>query len=193
MNLILIGISGAGKGTQAKLLSQKFGLLHISSGELFRSEYEKKSPQGIAAYQYWSKGVWVPDEVTFALIKIHLDQATNGFVLDGFPRTKNQCVILDEYLKQKNENIGKTIYLKVSENEAVKRIQLRAKNDQKTTGKAREDETEELIRARFKSFLKSVGPVLDYYQNKNLLVEINGERTIEDIFLDLEEIAKRCL
>lgn len=185
MNLILIGISGAGKGTQAKLLVDKYRLVHISSGELFRSEYEKKSPEGLAAYNYWSKGVWVPDEVTFNIIRKHLDLAAGGFILDGFPRTQNQCVILDNYLKSKNRAVFKAVYLKVSENEAVKRLKKRAFDDQKNKGQSRADETDELIKARFKSFIDSVGPVLEFYRNKNVLLEVNGERPVGDIFNEL--------
>lgn len=182
MNLVLIGISGAGKGTQADLLAQKYALAHISTGELFRKEYDLQSPEGIAAYQYWSKGDWVPDEVTFALLKLHIDRATTGFVLDGFPRTLPQCQILDEYLKKKSEKVNFAIYLKVTENEAIKRLQNRAKLDARDKGKSRADETEEIIRKRFTSFQQSIAPVLVYYQNQGVLKEVNGERSIDEIF-----------
>ncbi len=185
MNIILIGISGAGKGTQAKLLAQKYLINHISSGELFRKEFAKKSPEGIAAHEFWNKGKWVPDEVTFNLIKLYLDKSANGFVLDGFPRTVNQCLLLSDYCSAKKERITRVIYLLVSETEAVKRIKLRAVKDLAASGKCREDETDELIKARFRSFIESVNPVLDYYRDKGLLLEINGERTVEEIFAEI--------
>ena len=176
MNIVLLGISGSGKGTQAEMLADKYGLTHISSGGLFRAEYEKKSPEGLAAYEYWSKGSWVPDETTFNLVKLYLDQAENGFILDGFPRTLNQCHILDNYVSSKNQKIDHAIYLMVSEEEAINRLKKRAVE-------GRLDETEEIIRARFRSFVESINPILEYY--KNNLMEINGERSVEEINRDI--------
>ncbi|MBI3384928.1 adenylate kinase [Candidatus Gottesmanbacteria bacterium] len=191
MNLVLIGISGAGKGTQADMLAKQYSLNHISTGELFRQEYEAKSPEGIAAYNYWSKGNWVPDRVTFALLKLHLDRVQNGFVLDGFPRTLAQSQILDDYLSQKNQKVDFVIYLKVSEEEAIERLQNRAKLDERDKGKSREDETEEIIKKRFMSFQQSIAPVLDFYQKHGVLKEVNGERSIEEIFTNIVNIVEK--
>lgn len=188
MNLVLIGISGAGKGTQAELLAKKYSLKHISTGELFRKEYTVQSAEGLAAYQYWSKGDWVPDDVTFALLKLHLDGAENGFVLDGYPRTVVQCQILDNYLLLKQQKVDFVIYLKVSQEEAIKRLKIRAEIDKKNQGKSREDETEEIIKKRFISFQTSITPVLDFYQNLGVLKEVNGERSIEEIFKEMVDI-----
>lgn len=185
MNFVLIGISGSGKGTQAKMLSDKYGVTHISTGDLFRREYEKKSKEGMAAFAYWSKGLWVPDEVTFALLKIYLDQAQNGFILDGFPRTKPQCEILDNYVKEKGSQINKAIYLQVSEEEALKRLLLRGKKDEKETGKQREDEQSHIIKARFKSFSDSIAPILAYYKKHQKLLEINGEGEVKEIHQEI--------
>jgi adenylate kinase len=148
---------------------------------LFRKEYEKKSREGLEAYNYWSKGQWVPDEVTFALLKIYLDRTSNGFILDGFPRTKIQCEILDRYVQEKGQIIDKAIYLKVSEEQALKRLILRGETDKNTTGKKRDDEEEQIIRARFKSFFDSVDPILTYYRESKKLLEINGERAVDEI------------
>lgn len=191
MNLVLIGISGSGKGTQGDLLAQKYGLKHISTGEIFRQEYEKKSAEGMAAFSFWSQGKWVPDDVTFALLKIYLANCPGGFVIDGFPRTKNQCIILDDYLSKSGNKLDNAIYLKVSEDEALKRLRLRGEKDAVEKGKSREDEKEEIIRARFKSFTESAAPVLEYYSQKGLLLEINGEQSIEKIFSDLVAIFEK--
>lgn len=185
MNLILIGISGSGKGTQGELLANKYHLKHISTGELFRQEYEKKSPEGLHAYSFWGQGKWVPDEVTFALLRIYLMAATNGFVLDGYPRTLVQCQMLDSYLADKSDKLDLVIYLKVSSQEALKRLFLRSIKDTKDKGKSREDEKEEIIKARFKSFLESVEPVLSFFQKKKILFEVDGEKSIEEIFKDI--------
>lgn len=181
MNLVLIGISGSGKGTQAAILSSKYNCRHISTGELFRKEYDKKSPEGVAAYEYWGRGLWVPDEVTFALLKTKLSESLDGFVLDGFPRTKEQAEILDSYLKENNKQLDKVIYLQVGQEEALKRLLLRGEKDKKNIGQARADEEEEIIRKRFQSFLKSVDPILNYYKDSGRLIIINGEKSVVSI------------
>ena len=190
MNLTLIGLSGAGKGTQADLLAQKYGLEHISTGALFRSEFEKKSPEGLAAYEYWKNGKWVPDDVTFALLKLHLNKNQNGFILDGFPRTVKQSEVLDEYLQENKKNLDLALYLKVSEEESLKRLRLRAIKDLTASGKSRLDETDDVIKKRFKSFIESAQPVLKYYRASNRLVELNGERSIVEIAADIEKNIK---
>lgn len=185
MNLAIIGSSGSGKGTQAELLANKYHLVHISTGELFRKEYEKKSPEGMAAYRYWSVGRWVPDKETFALLKLFLDQAINGFILDGFPRTINQAEMLDLHLKEQKRTLDLAINLVVSPDEVVKRLVLRAEKDRVAKGAARQDETEKVIRQRITSFKESVLPIFAYYQKDNRLIEVNGKGKVEDIFVDI--------
>ncbi|MCL5675877.1 MAG: nucleoside monophosphate kinase [Patescibacteria group bacterium] len=185
MNLAIIGPSGSGKGTQAELLAQKYHLAHISTGELFRREYEKKSPEGLAAYKYWSTGCWVPDRETFNLLKLYLDKAKSGFILDGFPRTGAQAEILDDYLSKKGEKLDLVLLFIVSEEEVVKRLLLRAEKDKQEKGKARSDEKEDIIRQRMRSFTQSINPILEYYQKSNRLIKVNGEGKIEDIFSEI--------
>ena len=186
MNLVIIGLSGAGKGTQADLLAQKYDLKHLSTGEIFRAELEKKSSEGLAAYEYWKDGKWVPDDVTFALLKLYLDESKSGFILDGFPRTLKQCEILDNYLKKNNESVDLAIYLQISREESLKRLKLRAQKDLVAKGKSRLDETEEVIKKRFQSFIESVEPVLNYYRSHGKLLEADGERSIEEIFQEID-------
>lgn len=185
MNLSIIGPSGSGKGTQAELVAQKYQLSHISTGELFRKEYAKKSPEGLAAYAYWSAGKWVPDRETFALLKIYMEMAKTGFILDGYPRTVNQAIMLDNYLKEQNLKLDYVINLEVNENEVVKRLFLRAEKDKAQKGASRNDETENVIRQRINSFKESIAPIIDYYQKQNKLINVNGEGKIEDIFNEI--------
>ncbi len=182
MNLAIIGSSGSGKGTQAELLAQKYNLTHISTGELFRKEYEKKSKEGLAAYAFWSKGCWVPDQETFALLKLYLEKAKSGFILDGFPRTVSQAQMLDEYLKQENLSLDGVINLEVSDKEVVKRLFLRAEKDREIKGEARKDETRKVIEKRLASFRESVKPILSYYKKQGKLLNIEGKGKVTDIF-----------
>lgn len=185
MNLAIIGPSGSGKGTQAQLIAQKYHLTHISTGELFRKEYEAKSPEGLAAFAYWSVGHWVPDEETFSLLKLYLEKAQNGFVLDGYPRTVDQGKVLDFYLKEQNLKLDLVVNLVVSEDEVVKRLLLRAQKDKARKGASRKDETEKVIRQRMVSFKQSIKPILFYYESDQRLVEVNGVGKIEDIFTNI--------
>ncbi|MBI3980559.1 nucleoside monophosphate kinase [Candidatus Microgenomates bacterium] len=186
MNLVIIGLSGAGKGTQADLIAQKYGLQHLSTGEMFRTELEKRSPEGLAAYEYWKEGKWVPDDVTFSLLKLYLDESKSGFILDGFPRTLKQCEILNGYLNKSNQTTDWAIYLQVSPEESLKRLKLRAEKDMVAKGKSRLDETEDVIKKRFQSFIESVEPVLNYYRSQGKLLEVNGERSVEKIFQEID-------
>lgn len=191
MNLIIIGPSGSGKGTQAELLSKKFNIPTISMGELFRQAYEQKTSAGIKAESYWGKGNWVPAELTFKVLQPALNQGEKGFVLDGFPRTIEQVPLLEKYLKERGKKIDRVIHLWVSDEEAVKRLLLRAEKDIKRKGKARRDETEEVIRERLESYHQTVDPILDYYRQQGILEKVDGERPIEPIHQDIMKRLKR--
>jgi len=191
MNIIIIGPSGSGKGTQAELLSKKFNILTISMGELIRQASEQKIPEGIKAESYWRKGNWVPAELTFKILQPALNQGKKGFILDGFPRTIEQISLLEKYLKEKGKKIDRVIHLWISDEEAVKRLLLRAKKDIKRKGKARKDETEEIIRERLNSYHQTVDPILDYYRKKGILEKVDGERPIEPIHQDIMRRLRR--
>lgn len=181
MIMVIIGPSGSGKGTQAELLSKKLRIPAISMGNLFRRAYEEKTPAGIRAETYWGKGRWVPDSLTFKILKPALDQCKNGFIVDGFPRTFAQIPILEEYLSRRHLRIDRVINLKISDKESIKRLLLRARRDKETKGKARSDETAEKIKNRLQEYCRTATPILEHFQKKGILLEINGERPIEEI------------
>ncbi|MDP2952383.1 MAG: nucleoside monophosphate kinase, partial [Chloroflexota bacterium] len=124
MHLVLMGPPGAGKGTQAAFLSQRLGLAHVASGNLFREAQEKSSPLGLMARSYMEKGLLVPDEITVKMVLERLAQADcqQGCLLDGFPRTMTQAQALDRALAERGQAIDKVVYLKVSEDELLKRL-----------------------------------------------------------------------
>lgn len=188
MNFIIFGPSGSGKGTQAELLSKKLKIPTISMGKLFRQAYKRKTPGGIEAYRYWGKGDWVPGNLTFKVLQPALDRCQKGFILDGYPRRKDQIPPLEKYLKKRNQKIDWAILLWISDKEAMKRLLLRAKKDMKTKGKARLDETKEVINARLDSYHQTAGPIIKYFRQQGVLMEVDGERLIEVIH---EDIMKR--
>ena len=185
MNIIIFGPSGSGKGTQAELLSKKLKISTVSMGKLFRQAYDKGTPEGIEAYHYWGKGNWVPGDLTFKVLKPAVDRCSKGFILDGYPRRKDQIPPLERYLKKRNQKVDWTILLWISDKEAVKRLLLRAKKDAETKGKARIDETKEVIKARLASYHRTVGPIIEYFRQQGILMEVDGERPIEVIHQDI--------
>jgi adenylate kinase len=178
-NLILFGPPGSGKGTQAKLLVEKFGFLHISTGDLFRYEMGNNTPLGLKAKEYIKAGELVPDEVTIGMLKNKVDQNPDvkGIIYDGFPRTIAQAEALDLYLNEKGVEVNALISLKVDDEEIVKRILERGK----TSGRP-DDNDETIIRNRIEVYQSETKPVYDYYDTKNKSVSLQGVGTLEDIF-----------
>ncbi len=185
MNIIIIGPSGSGKGTQAELLGQKLNLPTLSVGQVLRDEHRAKTVLGEKAYHYWSRGELVPDQLTFAIVKSRLDQYDRGFILDGLPRRFDQIAFLEEYLRQKGQQIDKVIHLEIDDAEAIKRLLLRAKQDKDKTGKARDDETRSAIKNRLAFYHRQTQPILDYFDKEGKLLNINGQRSIEVIHNDI--------
>ena len=178
VNLILFGPPGSGKGTQAKILEEKFGLLQVSTGDLFRYELGNNTPLGIKARSYMDKGQLVPDEVTVAMLqnKLEMHPDVKGYILDGFPRTIPQCEALDALLKQRGESVDQLISLNVDDEEIVKRLLERGK----TSGRA-DDANEEVIRKRIAVYKSETSPVFQYYDTKGLSKQIEGIGSIEEI------------
>src|SRR6185437_15270368 len=160
-NLILFGPPGSGKGTQSERLMSKYGLKHLSTGDLLRIEKAAKTPLGLAAQSYIEKGQLVPDEVVIEMISSALDNNphANGFLFDGFPRTTAQAEALDKLLIQKGTSIAVVLALQVSEEELVKRLLNRGL----TSGRA-DDKDESTIRSRFLEYEKKTAAVADYYK-----------------------------
>lgn len=184
VNLILFGPPGSGKGTQAAKLVEKYQLLHISTGDLFRYEMGNDTPLGLKAKSYIAKGELVPDAVTVGMLrnKVEANPGVEGYIFDGFPRTIPQCEALDELLSEKGESISKLIMLDVPDAEIVARIKKRGE----TSGRA-DDLDESIIRNRIDVYKKETTPVFDYYAEKDKSVKINGVGGIEDIFARLSE------
>lgn len=178
INLILFGPPGSGKGTQAKMLEEKFDLLQISTGDLFRYELGNNTPLGQKARTYMDKGQLVPDEVTVAMLKnkIEMHPDVKGYIFDGFPRTIPQSEALDELLKQRGESVDSLISLIVDEEEIVKRLLERGK----TSGR-KDDANEEVIRERISVYKSETSPVYDYYDKQKLSQQISGVGEISEI------------
>ena len=184
INLILFGPPGSGKGTQAAKLVEKFELVHISTGDLFRYEMGNNTPLGQEAKSYIDKGELVPDSVTIGMLKNKVDKhpEAKGFIFDGFPRTTPQAEALDKLLTDMEAPVSALIALDVEDEEIVQRLLLRGK----TSGR-KDDANEEVIRNRIEVYKKETTPVFDFYAKQDKSMKINGLGSIEDIFERLSE------
>lgn len=188
-NLILFGPPGSGKGTQSEKLIAKYGLKHLSTGDLLRSEIAAKTPLGLEAKNIMDKGQLVPDEVVIGMISSELDAnpTAKGFLFDGFPRTGAQAQALDNLLELKEASINVMLALDVSEEELVKRLLKRGE----TSGRS-DDTNEHVIRARITEYHNKTAIVAEYYRQFNKVVLIKGEGSVDDIFAALsKEIDER--
>ncbi len=190
LNLILFGPPGSGKGTQAESLVKKYGLLHISTGDLFRYEMSNDTPLGLEAKSYMAKGELVPDSITIGMLKNKVDAFpdVNGYIFDGFPRTIIQAEALDNLLAEKDQSISGLIALKVDEEEIVQRIKKRGA----VSGRA-DDNDENIIRNRIQVYQSETTPVYDYYNAKGLSHSIEGVGSIEEIFRSITQTVDSLL
>jgi adenylate kinase len=184
LNLVLFGPPGSGKGTQAEKLIQKYGLLHISTGDLFRYEMGNDTPLGLRAKEYMAKGELVPDEVTIGMLKnkVNDNPDVSGYIFDGFPRTIVQAEALDEFLAGKNTEVTALVSLDVPEEELVARILNRGK----TSGRP-DDNDESIVRNRIEVYKRDTSQVFDYYNQSGKSHLIDGVGSIEEIFDRLTE------
>jgi adenylate kinase len=188
-NLILFGPPGSGKGTQSEKLIARYGLKHLSTGDLLRSEIASQTSLGLAAKHYMDKGQLVPDEVVIGMISSALQNnpQAKGFLFDGFPRTKAQSEALDDLLRKNGVGINVLIALNVSEEELVKRLLNRGL----TSGRS-DDSKEDVIRARIVEYHNKTSVVADYYAQYGKVVLVKGEGSVDEIFdLLCAEIDKR--
>jgi adenylate kinase len=178
-NLILFGPPGSGKGTQSEKIVEKFGLIHLSTGNLLRQEIADKTPLGLEAKNFMDKGQLVPDEVVIGMIDSSLVKHADakGFLFDGFPRTVAQAEALDKLLVLKKTSISKVIALEVIEEELIKRLVKRGE----TSGRS-DDTNEEVIRKRFAVYKEETEPVADHYKQQGKFEAIRGIGTIDEIF-----------
>ena len=178
-NLILFGPPGSGKGTQSERLMAKYGLKHLSTGDLLRSEIAGQTPLGQAAKSFMDKGQLVPDEVVIEMISSALDNnpQSNGFLFDGFPRTTAQAEALDKLLTQKGTEIAIVLALQVSPEELLKRLLNRGL----TSGRS-DDVNEEVIVNRIAEYERKTASVAEYYKHYGKVSYIKGEGNIDEIF-----------
>jgi adenylate kinase len=178
-NLILFGPPGSGKGTQSEKIIEKYGLIHLSTGDLLRSQKELRTPLGLEAEKLMKKGQLVPDEVVVGMISSALDAnpEAKGFLFDGFPRTAAQAESLDNLLELKESSISVMLALEVSEAELMKRILKRGESSGRS-----DDKDETIIAARIEEYKNKTEAVADYYRKTNKVVMVPGEGSIDDIF-----------
>jgi len=202
--LVLLGPPGVGKGTQAKILSERTGLAHISSGDLFRENLKNKTKLGQLAQTYMGKGELVPYDVTIAMIRERLSQrdCKNGAILDGFPRTPSQADALTAMLKEFNGHVDAVPFITGAEDVLVERLGDRwtcranghifneKSNPPKETGVCdfdgselyqRDDDKAETVKRRIQVYLEQTSPLISYYRDQGKLVEVNGMQTIEQV------------
>ena len=178
-NLILFGPPGSGKGTQSDRLVSKYGLIHLSTGNLLREEIAQKTPLGLKAKRFIDKGQLVPDEVVIGMVDSYFDKHKDavGFLFDGFPRTVAQASALDNLMERKKTNIASVLALEVGEDELVKRLLNRGK----TSGRS-DDSDEEIIRERFAVYNNETTPVAEHYRKRGKFQPVKGEGSVEEIF-----------
>jgi adenylate kinase len=209
LNLILMGLPGAGKGTQAEKINDKYNIPHISTGDMFRLAIKEGTDLGKQAKEYMDQGALVPDEVTIGIVKERLSKSDckNGFLLDGFPRTIAQAEALQELLKELDTSIDYVIHVDVPEEKLVERLTGRRicptcgatyhviYNPPKVEGICdkdgsqliqRDDDTAETVKNRLSVNMEQAKPLLDFYQNKGYLVTVNGDQEINQVFQDIQ-------
>nr|WP_086330816.1 adenylate kinase [Enterococcus sp. 4G2_DIV0659]OTO08924.1 adenylate kinase [Enterococcus sp. 4G2_DIV0659] len=215
MNLILMGLPGAGKGTQAEKIVDTYDIPHISTGDMFRAAMKNETALGLEAKSYIDKGALVPDDVTNGIVKERLAEpdTDKGFLLDGFPRTLEQAEALDKMLTELNKKIDAVIDIHVEEDVLVDRLAGRficrtcgatyhkIFNPPKEEGTCdrcgghefyqREDDKPETVKNRLAVNIKSSAPILDFYKAKNVLHTIDGNREIDTVFSEVKQIIEK--
>jgi adenylate kinase len=177
MRVLFMGPPGAGKGTQAALVAEHFGVPQISTGDIFRANVAAGTDLGVIAKRYMEAGEYVPDEVTNDMVRARLSQpdARRGFLLDGYPRTVDQVARLDEMLADLGTSLDAVIVLRVDREELIARLLERAR----TSGRA--DDTEEVIRYRQEVYAEQTTPLLSLYSQRGLVVEVDGHGTVDEV------------
>ncbi len=203
MKIVLLGAPGAGKGTQAVRLAERYNVPHISTGDIFRKNIKERTPIGIEAKSYIDKGQLVPDEVTIKIVRdrLNADDCKNGYLLDGFPRNVFQAKALDEFSevekvvnidvplhKLMNRITGRRVCGKCGESYHVDYL-----DGKKECGKCggdlmqRADDNEETVRSRLDVYVAQTAPLVDYYKGRGVLVDIDGDGSVDDVFATIAE------
>ncbi|HHY31653.1 MAG TPA: adenylate kinase [Firmicutes bacterium] len=204
MRLVLLGPPGVGKGTQAERLSSRFGIPHVSTGEMFREALARKTPLGLEARKYMNAGKLVPDDVTIGLVKDRLAHADarSGFILDGFPRNLTQARALDDVLRDLGVALDAAVNISARAETVVRRLSGRRQcrqcgavyhvefNPPREAGKCpecggelyqRDDDREETVRKRFRVYTAETEPLVEFYRERGLLVTVDGEKHIDEV------------
>jgi len=176
-HILFLGAPGAGKGTQAELLSQSNSYLHLSTGELLRKEIEMNTTLGIQVKDIMNRGELVSDELVLKIVRQNLVEDNSGWILDGYPRNLSQANSLNEVLNEINQPMELVIYLDIPEEVLIKRLLLRG----------RKDDTEETIRTRVDIYKKTTQPLIQYFQDLSLLEYINADRDLKTISSDIKQ------
>ncbi|KXA12830.1 adenylate kinase [Clostridium perfringens] len=205
VKIVLLGPPGAGKGTQAKSISNRYSIPHISTGDIFRKNISENTPLGIEAKSYMDNGQLVPDEVTINMVKDRLqqDDCKNGYLLDGFPRTVHQAEALDNFLTEREESIDTALLIEVPKEFILERMTGRRVcpscgasyhikfNPPANDGKCdlcgsdviqRKDDTEETVKERLDVYENQTQPLIDFYKNKKQLSVVDGTQAINEVF-----------
>ena len=182
LNILLLGPQGAGKGTQAKRIAAEYGIPHIASGEILRSEMAAGTELGLRVKDVYDRGDLVSDDLMIELIRTRLEQADteNGFILDGFPRTTVQAEALDEMFGEIGRNFSVVFSLQIPDNVSFERLRLRAQLE------GRADDTDEGIRRRLENYHRETEPLIEYYRVRGNLVTIHGERSESEVFAEIQ-------
>jgi adenylate kinase len=211
MNIVLMGLPGAGKGTQADKIVEKYAIPHISTGDMFRAAIKGGTELGLKAKSFMDDGALVPDEVTIGIVRERLSKSDcdNGFLLDGFPRTVPQAAALDALLLDLNKNVEYVLNIQVEQEELIKRLTGRrickecgtayhlVFNPPQVDGVCdkdggelyqRADDNPETVTNRLEVNMKQTQPLLDYYGDKGVLTNINGQQDIHKVFADLNAL-----
>ena len=177
MRLILMGPPGAGKGTQAKVVAERFDIPAISTGDIFRKNVSEGTDLGVKAKQYMDAGEYVPDEITNLMVRNRIDEpdAEPGFLLDGYPRTLQQVEELDGMIKFTGHELDAVVCLVVDQEELVSRLLDRAETE------GRSDDTEDVVRRRQEVYAEQTEPLIDVYRDRGLLVEVDGMGEVDEI------------
>lgn len=184
LNIILIGPPGSGKGTQAKQISTKYNLKHLSTGDILRNEIKNQTPLGLQAKAIMDKGELVSDDIVIGMIKNFIDNtlSINGFLYDGFPRTVAQAEALHKMLQQKNTGVSAVLFMNASENIFIERLQKRAQIEGRT-----DDADINVIRKRLAEYYEKTFPVKEYYEKNftNIFYAINADQDVSAVFYDI--------
>ena len=190
MRLILLGPPGSGKGTQAKRLVQRYGIVQLSTGEMLRAAVAAQTPVGVKAQHIMAAGGLVPDDIVVGIISERLDQpdAAKGFILDGFPRTVPQAEALDALLKKKHMRLEAVIELRVNESALLQRVETRVAEMQARGEEVRVDDTQEVLTKRLASYRSMTEPLIHYYSERRKLLTVDGMMTIEHVTREISRI-----